>query len=316
MPDKIQDGRDGPSVLADCDKAVVVLAMKRTGSTVLCEQLHRRGIGFGDEHILEYLTPSELGEFSDGIAPEGALERFDLSGYLKRGFLNGTYCTKLMSNYLPAFCAMVAWPAPVESERQSFELLKQVFGSATFLLLHRRDHLAQAVSRLVALDTGVYHRSSGKEAYVNTATHVADDYNSVVIFSYRKIRTELERMENEVRRLQRVKAYLRTEGIAAVECAYEDTHFSVEQGVSGSCIALPPRLYPLNSSLRRTSTPFNNLLASVYCACDELLRESRPGAEDDSTLMSVTLKAIETVASDFPEWAARQSCFISRERYL
>lgn len=108
-----------------------------------------------------------------------------------------TYCTKLMSNYLPAFCALVAWPEKLNSRQEEFGILGRLFGFATFIFLRRRDQLAQAVSRLIAADTGICHGAKGQSAYVSTAALVDDDYSAVVIFSYRRMKAELEMIERE-----------------------------------------------------------------------------------------------------------------------
>lgn len=304
------------SALRGGKKAAVVLATQRSGSTLLCEQLSRRGIGLGDEHILEYLDPSELLDFSAGIAPRAALERFNLSEYMNRGILNGSYCTKLMSNYLPAFCAMVAWPEELIDRDQAFKVLSELFRQATFILVWRSDRLAQAISRLVAADTGICHRAGETVPYVSTALRVQDDYNSVVVFSYRRIKYEFDLIDKEEAYLGELKAYLCEAGSAVLDCIYRESHFCLEPENQKSSLSLPRRLYPLTSSLRKTSTPFNDLLACTYCICDEILTDSGGTINDDEAVMAATLQALDMISGEHPCWAATQSDFISAERYL
>lgn len=66
-------------------------------------------------------------------------------------------------------------------------------------------------------------------------------------------------------------------------------------------IPLPKRLFPFGSSLRRTSTTYNELLSGVYCVCEELLAESAAVAEDDVAVFDATLYALDVFSSEFPE---------------
>ena len=56
----------------------LIFATQRSGSTFLCERLHAQGFGQGNEHILDYVHPADLGLLQSGLYSGETAAQFDL----------------------------------------------------------------------------------------------------------------------------------------------------------------------------------------------------------------------------------------------
>lgn len=129
---------------------LVIASTGRSGSHMLGHLLHQTG-AFG--FPLEYFNPHNLNEWERRLGVVGA--RAVLDGLVRRRTSpNGVFGIKLMYHHIEN------WGGPA--------ILKRFFPGAVYILLRRRDVVAQAVSYARAAQTGVWigpQKQMGTETY-------------------------------------------------------------------------------------------------------------------------------------------------------
>jgi LPS sulfotransferase NodH len=145
----MDEANDTPGNIATCRWAIV--AQARTGSTLLADMLHNRGAGFAAEYLNPLLQAAYRRRFS--IAGKD----FRLDKYLEhvcslRTTGDGMFGMKCLHVQL-----VDAYPKTAAMRRflERFD---------RFILLSRRDRLAQAVSAMKAQQTGQWNSWHPKEA--------------------------------------------------------------------------------------------------------------------------------------------------------
>jgi trehalose 2-sulfotransferase len=144
--------------------ALIVCASPRTGSTLLCGLLASSGVAGRPE---SYFRAEDRDEYAGdwGLARD-ATGRFDFARYLAAARVaattrNGVAAIRVMGPTRQELLTDLGalWP----DRRDDLALLGRAFGRVRFLHLTRADRLAQAVSRVRAQQTGLWHRFGGKE---------------------------------------------------------------------------------------------------------------------------------------------------------
>lgn len=130
----------------------------RSGSTLLCDLLRRSRVAGAPE---SYFRPASIAEYSQrwGLGSDG--QRWD-SSYVdavrERG-RGGTGCfgMRIMWSDMPAFVDGLKALYPEANDDR--ERLQAVLGIGHFVRLSRGDKVAQAVSLVIAAQTGLWHRN-------------------------------------------------------------------------------------------------------------------------------------------------------------
>lgn len=137
--------------------SLILCATPRSGSTLLCDLLTATGVAGKPAW---YYRREDIGEWAEhlGVPPgEGAaFESAYLQAVRREGAGDtGVFALRLMWPSLPELSARLAQLFP--ELRSDAARLERAFGAPLYLHLSRRDKVAQAVSRLKAEQTGLWH---------------------------------------------------------------------------------------------------------------------------------------------------------------
>lgn len=157
--------------------SLILCATPRSGSTLLCDLLAATGLaGRADS----FYRRQDIHEWAEqlGVPPgEGAaFERAYLDAVRREGTGDtGVFALRLMWPSLPELSARLAQLFPgLPSDAARFE---RAFGAPLYLHLSRRDKVAQAVSRLKAEQTGLWHLAADGSERERTAPPQAPRYD-------------------------------------------------------------------------------------------------------------------------------------------
>lgn len=156
-------------------QSYIICTSPRSGSTLLCKLLEATGVcGVPDSH---FHAPSLSGWLSshglsgDHYADEraGVSAVFDAARRAGTGD-TGMFGLRLQQHSLDHFLEKLRLLFPEPST--DLDRLRAAFGPVLFVYLRREDKLAQAVSRLLAEQTGLWHRAAdGTELERLSAPH-------------------------------------------------------------------------------------------------------------------------------------------------
>jgi LPS sulfotransferase NodH len=138
----------------------VLCASPRSGSTLLCDMLARTGVAgspgsfFRDASVATYRRRW-------GVAPEGVKEwgRDYVEAVRDRGTgATGCFGMRIMWSDMPAFLNRLRrlYPSPSDD----VERLRATFGIERFVHLSRADRIRQAVSLVLARQSGLWHQNA------------------------------------------------------------------------------------------------------------------------------------------------------------
>lgn len=134
-------------------KQIIVCATQRSGSTMVCEDMVRVGLGNPNEYFIPW---------QPGAAMDWRAELGKLIG-TKSG--NGVFAAKVMANQIRKIDSCLAqFAKPLDTG--PFPHFRSVFADAKWVLIKRNDTIAQAVSRFLAKGSGVYHVIKGRTGFV------------------------------------------------------------------------------------------------------------------------------------------------------
>jgi len=162
----------------------VICATPRTGSTLLCDLLAGAGVAGQPD---SFYRKQSIGDFISlwglDLAPpyEGeAFERTYLAAALRDG-LAGTdqFGIRIMWPSLPEIDARFTSLFP--EARTTPERLAAAFGAPVYIRLSRKDKLAQAISRVRAEQTGLWHRHADGSERERVAPERAPEYDAKAV---------------------------------------------------------------------------------------------------------------------------------------
>lgn len=183
----------------------------RSGSTLLCDLLTRSLVAGAPE---SYFRPASIPGYSKRWGLELAHEGWDRS-YVDAVRVHGERSTgcfgmRIMWSDMPAFVdrLRVLFPHP-NSDR---ELLHSVLGIEHFVRLSRHDKVAQAVSLVVATQTGLWHRNA------DGSVREGSEPVKTARYDHDLIAHELSMLETEERGWTR---WLSSQSITPLDLTYE-----------------------------------------------------------------------------------------------
>jgi LPS sulfotransferase NodH len=160
-----------------CYSSLILCATPRSGSTFLCDLLTATGV-VGKP--ASYYRREDIGEWAEhlGVPPGkgAAFERAYLEAVRRKGTGDtGVFALRLMWPSLAELSARLALLFPgLASDVARFE---RAFGPPLYLHLSRRNKVAQAVSRLKAMQTGLWHLAADGSERERTAPPQAPRYD-------------------------------------------------------------------------------------------------------------------------------------------
>lgn len=130
-------------------KKILICTTQRSGSTMVCDDMQRVGLGRPDEHFYSWGNP---GERDWAVAYDGLV---------RDATANGIQASKIMANKAQIVNGRFA--TFVEATQPGpYKFLRTVYADAVWLWLRRGDKIAQAISLFLAEKSGVFHSVSDK----------------------------------------------------------------------------------------------------------------------------------------------------------
>lgn len=162
----------------------VICATPRSGSTLLCEMLHSSGIAgrpnsfFRPQSILEWADHWGV-DRTNSIDDKDFDERY-LAALLQEGTNNtGVFGLRLMwdsvGEAITRLSRVNGGPADLVAQFEA------AFGPTLYIHLSRQDKLAQAISRVRAEQSGLWHLAADGSVYEGTATPQPTIYDAARI---------------------------------------------------------------------------------------------------------------------------------------
>lgn len=190
----------------------MLCASPRSGSTLLCDLLSRTG----DAGVpASYLRPASIARYATEWRVEAGAGTWD-GRYLRAvrhhsAGDSGCPAVRIMWSDMPAVLDRLRG---IDPERSSDKArIRHLLGVEHFVHLRRNDLVAQAVSLVLADQTGLWHMNAD-----GSAREVAPGGGEPVYDQYR-IATELQKLEGEA---DGWEAWFRSQSVTPVRLAYED----------------------------------------------------------------------------------------------
>lgn len=136
-----------PTEIARKPTRIVICATQRCGSTLLCEDLRNNELGLAEEYFLSLVNKkaqSDILKELDNIQRRGTSD-------------NGIFAVKVMSDYAPRIDSALVSIAEGGANDGLWSELAAYYRDALWIYIERRSILRQAVSRLMARQTGINH---------------------------------------------------------------------------------------------------------------------------------------------------------------
>lgn len=159
-------------------RSLILCASPRSGTTLFCDLLTATGVA---GRPASYYRVEDIAEWAERMGvPFGegaAFERAYLDAVVRRGTADtGTFALRLMWYSVADLMTRLELVLPGLADDAA--RLKAAFGVPLYVHLSRRDKVAQAVSRLKAQQTGLWHMGADGTERERTAPHRAPVYDT------------------------------------------------------------------------------------------------------------------------------------------
>ena len=148
-------------------RSYILCATPRSGSTYLCSLLASSGVAGVPE---SYFRAQDLARWAKGWGVSCPLGHPDFYPHYVQAVQhagrtpNGVFAMRVMWGTMAEIEAALA-PLCVSGTVDERAVLDQAFGHPRYVYLERRDHVAQAVSRLKAEQTDIWHVETGTQHF-------------------------------------------------------------------------------------------------------------------------------------------------------
>lgn len=227
---------------------IILCATQRCGSTMVIEDMRNIGIlGRPEEWFIPWNPAKTDVSWHDELA---RVRQWGTGP-------NGVFAVKVMANQLAGIEGCLKEVITASSGLPFFRFHK-LFETATWVWLKRRDIVDQAVSRVIAQQTGINHATDGADHFAGNLMKGGDlaNYNASAQYSYDAILRECTAITLETLAWRR---FFEEFEIAPLVITYEDTvqdagmthldRLVQATGVSGAYQATPRRLVKLGNNL-------------------------------------------------------------------
>ncbi len=203
----------------DLTASYVICATPRTGSYLLCDALAATGVaGYPTEHLSatyqqhwqQRWDAPEYADYISRVLTEGSTG-------------NGVFGTKLHRHQLDHVLRQVTGESEVPPERAR-EVMEQLLSDPRWILITRRDRVAQAVSYTRSMQTDIWWDADADPAPPGRPRPAAArfDYAQIEAYRHRLLRWE-----------RRWHSWFADSGITAYEVVYEDLVSDLAGSVAG-----------------------------------------------------------------------------------
>nr|WP_321506850.1 Stf0 family sulfotransferase [uncultured Celeribacter sp.] len=176
--------------MALLDAAIILCATQRCGSTMVVEDMRNTGeLGLPEEWFLPWAAEKPGINWRQALA--GVAQRAQSD--------NGVVALKIMANQLGPVEDCLAQFMPPDFA-SPFGRFAQITRAAHFVYIMREDIVLQAISRLIARQTGINHATRHKDDphfAGNLLAGYDSGYNAETHYSYEDIRNECRRITLE-----------------------------------------------------------------------------------------------------------------------
>lgn len=191
-------------------RSIFLCATPRSGSTLLCSLLNSSGVA---GHFQSWFRRQDRSDYADDWNVVDRGFRAYLNASIRSGQGKGkTFACRLMAESHGELLADLRAEFGQAPDR---DLLKQAFGQIDFVFLERRDKVAQAVSRLLAETSGLWHRSADGSVLEANDTWL----EATPEYDFDAIRAFHAEAEIETRYWQ---SWFQSQGISPITVLYED----------------------------------------------------------------------------------------------
>lgn len=163
-------------------KKILICATQRSGSTMICEDMDRIGLGHPNEHFYSW---------GDTGARDWSAAYDEI---VASATANGVQASKIMAN--KARLVNGRFATFIEATQPGpYKFLRTVYADAVWIWLRRGDKIAQAISLYLAEKSGVFHSVSAKEGFVPGKAVLASDADTAipeVEYNFEAIRKQLD----------------------------------------------------------------------------------------------------------------------------
>lgn len=162
-------------------KPIIIMSTQRSGSTMVCKDLKQTGVlGNPGEHFLSWCQKFENRHLLDWS--------IELSNVLKKSSTqNGVSCIKVMANYVARIGSIFLDIQSFQS-KNSIDTFFEDYKGCVWIRVYRQDKIRQAISRVIARKTKVYHSFSDK---------LTEDYSQKLTYNFNDIQEEIINIQNE-----------------------------------------------------------------------------------------------------------------------
>lgn len=190
----------------------LLCASPRSGSTLLCDLLSRTGVAGNPE---SYFRPASVSLFaaSWGVLAEADTwdERYVEAVRRKGAGATGCSSLRIMWSDMPVFLAKLRMLYPADDGDAS--LLMRRLDTGHFVHLFREDKVAQAVSLVLARQTGLWHLNADGSDRQRVGPRREPRYD------YDQIASELRMLDDEARGWEQ---WFGSQGISPMQVEYRD----------------------------------------------------------------------------------------------
>lgn len=174
-------------------KQIIIFATQRSGSTMVCDDIAGTNkLGRPSEYFIKVIN-------SIGIFDEENMKEKIITALKKGSTDNGISAVKIMSNQIRPIGKAMKEAGFCDTEDNE-ECFFKYFANSVFCRVIRKDKVAQAVSRIMARQTKVYHsvtHTTGIEGMFGQAIQKKDRDESLLEYNYEEIYKEIENIEKE-----------------------------------------------------------------------------------------------------------------------
>jgi LPS sulfotransferase NodH len=139
--------------------AIFLCATPRSGTTLLCDLLTDSGVaGNPDSYYRRQSIPNYCKRFGIDFGEGETFEQLYVEAVRKHATRCGIFGFRVMWQTMPELAAVLSRLYPDRPDEPA--RLEAAFGRPLYVYLTRQDKIAQAISRLKAEQTGLWHRAT------------------------------------------------------------------------------------------------------------------------------------------------------------
>jgi len=173
-------------------KKIVICAIQRCGSTMVCEDFRlTKVLGVPEEWFLPWRRINLDERNWDNELK--LLQKKHITD-------NEVFSIKIMANQLRQADKKLSQSEHYKPN-DSFKYLFSAFNDAFWIRIKRNDLVEQAISNVIAMQTNIFHATKNKnDHYFSTGKLMKgykEDYNKGLEFDYKKINEQIKRIEKE-----------------------------------------------------------------------------------------------------------------------